>query len=133
MEIEEALVAHLLAQPGLTALISQKIFPEEVPQGVSYPAVIYKDISDIKIHTLTGQDNRAQPVKQFTVYANTKADAKVIAKQIETALKDFQGTMSGIYVQYLQLQNEISNMYRSGDGTIRTFTHDLEFQIHYTL
>lgn len=131
MEIEEALVAHLFAQSGLTALISDRLYPNEVPQSAAYPAVTYQDISDIKVHTLTGQDSLEQPIKQFTAYASTKAQAKAVANQIKTALQDFQGTMSGIQVQYIQLQSEFANRYTTADGTVKVYTHDLEFQIYY--
>lgn len=131
MEIEEALVARLLAWPGLTALIGQRLYPEEIPQNDSLPAVFYLDISDNKVHTLTGIHRVEQPIKQFTVYAATKASAKAVANQIKLALSDYQGTLSGVQVQWIKLINELANQYKSSDGVIRTFTHDLEFQIYY--
>jgi hypothetical protein len=131
MEIEEALVAYLLAKPGLTVLISSRLYPDEIPQSDPLPAVYYIDISDAKIHTLTGQSSLERPMKQFTVCAATKSSAKAVAKQLKIALVDYQGSMSGIEIQKIELQNELSNLEKSSDGTVRTFTHDLEFEINY--
>lgn len=131
MDIDEALVAHLKAQPGLTALVSTRIYPNEIPQSSVLPAIYYQDISDVKIYTLFGKSQLTRPMKQFTVYAASKASAKAVAKQIELALTDFSGTMSGIVIQWIRFENELSGLLLGSDGTTRTFYHDLEFEVIY--
>lgn len=130
-ELQEALTTYLKAYAGLTALISTRLFPDEIPQGTTLPAVFYINISDVKSHTLTGQLALESPMIQYTVYASTKPSARAVANQIKAALKDYVGTLSGVTIQYIRLINELSNKYTSPDGTIRVFTHDLEFQINY--
>lgn len=131
MEIEEALVAYLLADSALAALIGAKIYPDEIPQGVTYPAVFYLDISSVPLHTLVGQSVIDRPSKQFTVYASTKASAKAVANRLKALLSDYQGTLSGLEIQKIELQNELSGKYRNSDGTLPICTHDLEYQIFY--
>ena len=134
MEIEEAFTTYLLAQSGLTALIARRFFPDETPQAVSLsdgPIVTYIKISDVKDHTLAGQDELEQPIFQFSVFAATRAAARAVANQLKTALKDYSGTLSGIVIQKIELQNEMSSLERSPDGTIKIYTEDLEFQISY--
>lgn len=130
-DLEEALTTYLLAQSGLTSLISRKLYPEEMPQGTVLPAVTHIGISDIKLHTLTGQLKIERPVLQYTAYAYTKAEAKAVAEQLKTALSDYQGTLSGVVIQKIELQNEITNMETSSDGTVKVYTKDLEFEITY--
>lgn len=130
-EIEEALVKYLLAQTGLTDLISSKLFPEEIPMGTTLPAVSYIKVSDVKLHTLTGQDGLERPFIQFTVMSLTKAATRLVANQIEVALKDYVGTLSGIVIQYIRLENKMSNLETSNDGTVKVYTEDLEFQINF--
>ena len=131
MHIEEALVAHLLAQTGLTALISRRFFYEELPQDTILPAVTCIKISDIKDHTLTGQSELERPTYQFTAWASTKAGARAVAEQIKLTLSDYQGTMGGITVQKIELQTEMSSLEKSPDGTTKVYFEDLEYQINY--
>jgi len=131
MEIDEALRTYLLTQAGLTALISQRIFPNELPQGITLPAVTYIQISDIKEHTLTGQLELEHPMIQYTVYAALPSTARPVANQIKSAMKDYSGTLSGLVIQKMELQNELSGLESSSDGTIKTYTVDLEYEINY--
>ena len=130
-EIEEGFVAYLKAYAGLTALISTRIYPDELKQGETLPAVFYLLVSDVKDHFLTGQAVLERPVYQFTVQALTKTSAKAVANQLKAALVDYVGTMSGIVVQKIELQNEMHSMDTTADGTTRVFSIDLEYEINY--
>lgn len=138
MEIEEAFHAHLLAYTAFSDLIKNavtpatyRLYPDEAPEGTPMNYVVYINISDVKIHTLTGQSEIESPVFQFTIYAATKANAKAIAKQIKRALKDFSGVMSGVEVQHVKLLNELCTKYTSPDGTTSINVLDLEFEFLY--
>jgi hypothetical protein len=131
MFIEEAFTAYLLAHPGLKALINDRFYPDELPQGTVLPAVSYIKISDVKDHTLTGQSKLENPIFQFTTFAYTKKVTKEVAEQLKAALSDYQGIMSGVEVQHIKLENEMSNLEKSSDGTIKVYTEDLEYQIYY--
>lgn len=131
MDIEEALVKYLLDHPGISALIGNKIYPEEIPQNIKLPAVFWIKISDIKDHFLDGQCKTERPVYQFTAQASTKGAVKPIAEQIKVALCDYQGMLNGVFVQKIELQNEISSMEKSSDGTLRVFYIDLEFEVTF--
>lgn len=131
MEIEEAFTTYLLTQPGLTAIIANKFFPEELPQGTTLPAVTYIKVSDVKEHTLTCQVELESPIFQFTAFATTKAAARAVVNQLKASLVDYVGILSGVAIQKIELQNELSNLETSTDGTIKTYTEDLEFQINF--
>ena len=131
MEIEEALTAYLLGFSGLTAFIGDKLYPDELPQGIKLPAVIYSKVSDVKEHTFTGQNRLERPMFQFSAFAGSKIMVKAISKQLKAALCDFQGILSGLDVQYIRLENEISGLERSPDGLLKVYTEILEFEINY--
>jgi len=131
MEIEEALTAYLLDCPGITALIGDKLYPDELPQGIKLPAVIYSKVSDVKDHTLVRRSLLESPMIQFVAFAVSKVSARAIANQLKTALCDFQGTLSGLEIQYIKLENELSSIERSSDGTIKINTEILEFEINF--
>lgn len=131
MFIEQALTSYLLSHTGLKALIGTKLYPEEIPQNTKLPAVYYLTISDTKDHILDGQCNVESPYIQWTVCAASKSSAKAVAEQIKSALCDYRGTLSGIKIQKIELQNELPSFEKSADGTIKIYTHDLEFQIDF--
>lgn len=138
MEIEEALKTYLETKTALTALITQNsevcLYPEEIPQKINLNnsgAVSYIKISDTKGHTLTGQSKLEQPIFQYSVLAETRAKARAITNQLKAALCDQHGTFSGIVIQKIELQNEMSNLETSSDGTVKVYTEDLEFQISF--
>lgn len=128
MQIEEALRAYLLTIAPLTNLINQRILADEL-SDITLPAVTYFKVSDVKDHTLQGQLNLERPYIQFTVFAKTKTSARAISELIKTALCDYTGTLSGIFVQKIELQNEISNL--ETQSGVRVFTESLEFQVNY--
>lgn len=130
-EIEEALTTYLLAQSGLTALIGARFFPDLLEDDSDLPAVVYLDVSNVPEHTLGGQLDLESPVIQFTAYATTKAGAKAVAAQLKTALSDYHGTLSGVPVQYIKLLNELSTVDTTGDGMIRVYTTDLEYEVNF--
>lgn len=131
MHVEDAVLAYLKSYAGLTALVGGRIYPEEVPETETLPAVTYILVSNVPIHTLDGKVTLERPVYQYTAYAETKAVARAVAAQIALALSDYHGTLSGVAVQKIELQNEMSTLISSGDGTVKTYTHDLEFEITY--
>ena len=131
MDIYDALVAKIKATPAITALIGTRLYPDEIPQGDALPAVYYQTISDVKDHHLTGQLELEKPMIQFTVQAATKNSAADVAEAIKTALVDYQGTISGVQIQYIRLENEIPSFYRASDGIKAHYTHDLEFQVFF--
>lgn len=131
-DIEEAFTTYLLAHAGLAALISSRIYPDERPQSITtLPAVTYMVVSDIKQHILTGQMKQERPMYQFTVYASTRASAKAVAAQLKAALCDYHGTLSGVVIQKIQLNNELYTISASSDGTAKIHISDLEFEITY--
>lgn len=129
MDIEEALTTHLLAQTGLTALITRRFFYDEAPEGTTYPYVICINVSDVKDHTLTGQLEVERPMYQFSVYAATRASARLVGIQLKAALQDYHGTLSGITVQKIELQNELAT--RENTGEVSASILDQEYQIIY--
>lgn len=138
MEIDDAILVRLKAYAGLTALVGQRIFPNLVPQGQALPAVTFMTVSDIKNHILTGQLALEQPMIQYTARATTKAAARAVANQIKAALNDFSGTLSGIVVQHIRLENEIQSAdvdeTKSGAGggdLAKTYYVDLEYEVSF--
>lgn len=131
MNIDEALIAYLKSQTGLEAIVNSRIFFEILPQGTEYPAVVIQKISDVKDHYLMGQCELERPMYQFSSLGITKASARSVSDQLKAALCDFQGTMSGIIIQKIELVNEISSLDKTSDGILKVYYDDLEFEVNF--
>ncbi len=131
MNIDEALIAYLKDHIGLMAIVGARIFFDILPQGTDYPAVVVQKISDNKDHYLTGQCELERPIYQFTSMSPIKAAARNVSNQIKAALCDFQGTMSGITVQSIKLENELNSLEKTSEGILEVYYEDLEFEVNF--
>ena len=129
MDVDAALRAYLLTKTALTALISTRIYPDDISDGAAFPCVVYLKVSDTPDYTHDGISSLHGPTIQFSAYATTKAVARSISKQIKAALCDFTGTLSGVRIQYIKLINELSSLETLTIG--KAYVEDLEFQVIY--
>lgn len=92
-ELEPAVVAHLKAYAGLSALVGSRIYPLTMPQDATLPCVTYQRVSGIR-HSAMGQDTGLATVRlSFSCWAATYASAKAVAKQLRLALQRCASTI----------------------------------------
>lgn len=113
MTLEEALVSFLLADTAVTGLIDERLSPWS-GQGEGLPRVAYDYVSTQDDRSVFGSTD--QPVVQirFLCLGNTQAEARAVAKALRESrggqggkrLKEFQGSMAGLWVQSCSLENE---------------------------
>jgi hypothetical protein len=80
---------------------------------------------------LSGQAPLERPMYQFSAHATTRAGARLVANQLKAALIDYHGTLSGVVIQKIELQNELTILDTSSDGLVRVHITDLEFEVIY--
>ena len=131
-EIEEALKTYLLTKANLTALISGRIYCDnEIPEKPTKPYIFYMYVSDIIGHTHDGQLSLRSPRIQYSACADTRAAAIAVANQIEAALNDYSGVLSGITVQKTMLQDIDKSTESNPEGTVKIHFADLEYEVNY--
>jgi hypothetical protein len=95
MVIEEALIAYLLTQTGLTALISDRIYPNKLPQTPKLPAIVYQKIDAPRISGFTADIGVMSRI-QTTSWASTYTGASAVQEQIRAATQNYMNqTMGG--------------------------------------
>jgi len=95
MVIEEALIAYLLTQPGLTALISNRIHLLKLPQNPVLPAIVMQKISSPRMHGFTA-DIGATTRMQLTSWALNYTGASAVFEQLRASLQNYlNGIMGG--------------------------------------
>lgn len=121
MDIDSAIVDHLLADQELTALVRDRIFPLAIPQADSdlypsgvIPAIVWQRVSTPRTLSLTGESG-SNPRFQFSVYADDLIEAREIAQVLNKSLDFFIGTLGGkAKAQVLKADYRDSYEYETG-------------------
>ena len=95
MRIDEALYAHLSTDAGVSALTGTRVYPEALPQGVTFPAITYLQVSSVPIRTMGGRQGRS-PRFQIDCWGSTATSAREVAEAVIAALDHYSGTMGGV-------------------------------------
>lgn len=106
MSIEEALQEYLSGKAEITTLVSDRIYPVVLPQGVSYPALTYLKVSGPVLHDV----DIAYPRFQLSSWSESYAEAKQLAAAVKEVLQRFKGIMGnapGVKVSQVVFENEL--------------------------
>lgn len=106
MILEEGIYAHLTDDAGVAALVGTRIYPLQVPQDVTLPAVAYQRISGPRDHAHDGPTGLVRARVQFSALGSTYLEAKTVTEALRAALDGFKGTMGTVEVQTVFLENE---------------------------
>lgn len=91
MTVDGTLVAHLVADSALTALVGSRVWPIALAQTPTLPAVTYRRISVTSEHDRSSRRADLARVRyQFDCWASTFDGARAVA----VALKDALGTLT---------------------------------------
>lgn len=102
MTAEEGIVAELLADAAVSALVSARVF-RLLPQNVTYPAISYQRISTERFNTLDGPNDLTQIRIQVDSWAATYAAVKALATAVRQALNGVRPLLGGVTVQHVYL------------------------------
>lgn len=94
--MEEALIARLLAFAGLSALVDDRVWPIERPEGTSLPALTLQVVSPQRTYTHDGASGFYGPRVQFDSWGETYAAAKLVARQVTAALEVTDVEIAGV-------------------------------------
>jgi hypothetical protein len=97
-DIGKAIRTRLLSVSAVTDLVSTRIYPLTLPQGVTMPAVRYQRVSGNSDPHVTGTTGAATARLQFDIFANTYAGAEALRDAIREAIDQYTGTSSGVTI-----------------------------------
>ncbi len=110
MDLGQSVHARLTNYAPLTALVGTRVYPTLLPQGVTFPAVNYLTVSNVRSYSHQGRSYLARARVQISCWAETVAGAKAVARQARAALEAFTGALGGaggVEVGYLFVANEV--------------------------
>lgn len=120
MSIHEDIYSYLSGVAALTALVSDRIYPTYIPQGVAVPCVRFDRTSDGGFKDFDGQGSTVRVEVQFDCLALTLDGAVAVAKAISDDLLNFKGAFGTKYLQAGFLESEFDTFETTiGDGVYR--------------
>jgi hypothetical protein len=124
--MEEALTAHLLADPALGGLVGPRIFWGERPQGQPLPAVVLLVVDGNPDYAMRGATGLKNTRLQVDCWGRSYSEARQVANAASDALHGFLGLRGSVDVQasFLDAERDLSE--NSGEGG-RLFRRSLDF------
>lgn len=93
MTIESALYSYLSNKASVTALVSDRIYPQVAPQGTAYPFVTFNVLSEDTQHDMSGASGLTNVAMQIDAWCETVADRVSVSEALRNALDGFRGAM----------------------------------------
>ena len=107
MSLETSLVAHVQADPILSGLIGDRIYPLRVPIDAALPALAYQVISGSGILAHDGPTGLANKRVQLACVGATYAEAADLADALVALYRGFKGQLaSGVEVGFAEDVNQ---------------------------
>ncbi len=86
MTIEQGLVAHLLADGPVAALVGTRVYPGEIPQGASGDAIVYTRTSENRSVDMDGPSDFVSVAMSVDCWSDSKAGSITLAEAVRVAL-----------------------------------------------
>lgn len=86
MSLETGLREVLINNAGVTALVKKRVYPEIMPQDVTYPAITYERVSTVRNQHLSGVDEFTQVRVQVDCWDDSYSGVKALADAVKSAL-----------------------------------------------
>lgn len=96
LNLDTALYAKLSQTAGISALVSDRIYPTDIPAAATLPLVVYTEVSSSGIFTHDEAVGAGLFYARYQVdsYGSTHASATALAAAIHSALHGFTGTIT---------------------------------------
>lgn len=98
--------AILLGNGGVSALVSSRIYPIELPQSPTFPAITLQIVAGESVYSSSGLSNLENSLVQVDCWARTYADADALFEAVRKACATYSGNVSGVDVQGIFLEQK---------------------------
>lgn len=125
--IESALWQFLVSNPGVYALVGNRIGPMKLPRNPKFPEVTYQVISSSRPYVHEGAAGLTTKVVQYDVWAKSYQECKSVAKALREALEGYRGTMDGVTVYAVFLLSQLDDY----DQETGIYRQTMDFEVSY--
>lgn len=124
-DVSQALHSHLVSYAELNALIGTRVYPVQLPETVTLPAVTYQRIDTLSVqHRSRRRSTYGRPRFQIDGWAASYKSAMAVRQQIRNAMGEF--TSPGDPRIDVAMQKDDRDIFESSPGRWRC---SLDYQI----
>ncbi|RZJ01817.1 MAG: DUF3168 domain-containing protein [Brevundimonas sp.] len=127
--MEAALIAHLLATAGITAVVGQRITWGRRDQGGALPAIVLHRIDGAPDYHLTGASGLVESRVQVDCWGSSYGSAKSVARTVDTALSAARFTQGAVRFDAILIVDERDDTFDETATAI--FRTSLDLQVHH--
>jgi predicted site-specific integrase-resolvase len=130
MTIEEGIYSYIQTKSGVTSLVSTRVYPSNMPQDFTLPAIVYFRVSSERQHEARESSvtqGKARARYQFDCMAETYDGAKALGEALRIAMDGYIGLMGSNTVQACSLEND-RDIY---DSELDIYMRVMDFRIVY--
>ena len=129
MTIEQGLVAELLADSAVSAIVSTRVHPGAIPQKGALPAIVYTRVSSLRTVDMDGPSDFVQVRLRVDCWHTSKSGVSSLADAVRLALNGIglasPKTLGSEPVQLVYLDTDGDNdPIPKGDRQDRRVTQD---------
>ena len=103
MRIEEVLTARLRTDPGVSALVGNRIYPGKAPQGTTSAYIVYDLLGGENVGAHDGFTGLRSGRISFASCAPKYGEAKAVAEAVRLALAGWRGVQGGLEISVPQV------------------------------
>jgi Protein of unknown function (DUF3168) len=105
---EAALFSILTTDSAVAAIVGTRVYPDLLPQGVTYPAIRTQRISTPRspYRALDGVAGYASPRMQIDCCALSRSSAITLAQAVYAAVEGYHDTVNGLRVDAISTEDE---------------------------
>lgn len=92
--VHEKIYEYLITVEGITDIVSERISPGDLPQDQTIPAITFRRVSNQRHHAR----RYVSPRFQVNSWARTPMKAEELAQEVREAFEGFHGSMDGLHV-----------------------------------
>ena len=115
---EEALRSLLISDTDVAALVTARVYPENAPQGVALPFIVYTVVSGDHDHHMSAASGNVRLRFQIDCYHRAFTTVRDLGNKVRLALDGYAGTVTtangSLAVQGILLDSD-SNSFRAPD------------------
>lgn len=104
--VEKGIVALLLADAAVTAMVGTRVEPAGTAQTLARPNIVYQRVTTNRLYSQDGPAGSGDARVQLSIWADTYATVKDLADKVRTALEGYRGTVAGIVLDSVRLDDE---------------------------
>ena len=116
---------------GVSALVSTKIYWNEIPQGKTKPVICLHLVSEINSHTMSGTVDLENSIVQVDCWAETLTDATALSDAAKTALDGYSGTVGSTTFQGVFKQSERQDVSKPSNGNGKLHRVSSDYQVFH--